>query len=64
MPSGQDSQGSARATIQLEARLALGQLEIAGSNPAAGRTRLAALENEAGAKGFALIARKAARSKN
>jgi hypothetical protein len=45
--------------LQLEARLALGQLEIAGSNPAAGRARLAALEKEAAQKGFGLIARKA-----
>ncbi len=44
--------------LQLEARLALGQLEIAGSNPAAGRARLAALEKEATQKGFGLIARK------
>ena len=45
--------------LQLEARLALGQLEIAGSNPAAGRARLAALEKEAAQKGFGLIAGKA-----
>jgi len=45
--------------LQLEARLVLGQLETAGSNPAAGRARLAALEKEAAQKGFGLIAGKA-----
>ena len=46
-------------TLQLEARLALGALELAGVNPAAGRDRLAELESYAGEKGFGLIARKA-----
>ena len=32
---------------------------MSGANPAAGRARLAALEADADAKGFALIARKA-----
>ncbi len=45
---------------QLEARLALGEIEMKSGNAAAGRTRLAALEKEATAKGFGLIARKAA----
>ena len=45
--------------LQLEARLALGEVEKRGPNPAAGRSRLAALEADATAKGFALIARKA-----
>ena len=43
---------------QFEARLALGQLEVkSGTN---GRARLAELEKDARAKGFLLIARKAA----
>jgi len=45
--------------LQLEARLALGEVEMSGRDPAAGRSRLAALEKDADAKGFALIARKA-----
>jgi len=42
---------------QLEARLALGEIE---AKSAAGRARLEALEKDAAAKGFVLIARKAA----
>jgi tetratricopeptide (TPR) repeat protein/tRNA A-37 threonylcarbamoyl transferase component Bud32 len=45
---------------QIEARLALGEIEVRSLNPARGRARLAALEREAAAKGFGLIARKAA----
>ncbi len=45
---------------ELEARLALGEIEIRSGQSAAGRARLAALEKEATAKGFGLIARKAA----
>lgn len=45
---------------QLESRLALGQIEMKSGKTAAGRARLAALEKDAGAKGFLLIARKAA----
>jgi serine/threonine protein kinase/tetratricopeptide (TPR) repeat protein/TolB-like protein len=46
--------------LQLEASLALGRIQMAGPNPAAGRVRLRALEINARAKGFELIARKAA----
>ncbi len=46
--------------LQLEASLALGQIQMTGPNPAAGRARLHALEKSARAKGFELIARKAA----
>jgi serine/threonine protein kinase/tetratricopeptide (TPR) repeat protein len=46
--------------LQLEASLALGQIQMTGPNPAAGRARLQALEKSARAKGFELIARKAA----
>jgi serine/threonine protein kinase/tetratricopeptide (TPR) repeat protein len=45
---------------QLEARLALGEIEMKSGHIAAGRARLTALENDARAKGFLLIARKAA----
>jgi len=47
--------------LQLEASLALGQIQMTGPNPAAGRARLQALEKSARAKGFELIARKAAK---
>jgi eukaryotic-like serine/threonine-protein kinase len=46
--------------LQLEASLALGQIQRTEPNPAAGRARLQALEKSARAKGFELIARKAA----
>lgn len=46
--------------LQLEASLALGQIEMRDKNPAAGRGRLRTLEKSARAKGFELIARKAA----
>jgi len=49
--------------MQLEASLALGQIEMAKPNPTAGRARLQALEKSAHAKGFELIARKATNSK-
>jgi len=44
---------------QLEARLALGDLEMNAGKAEAGRAQLAALEKEAAGKGFLLIARKA-----
>ena len=47
--------------LQLEASLALGQIQMTGPNPDAGRARLQALEKSARAKGFELIARKAAK---
>jgi tetratricopeptide (TPR) repeat protein len=47
------------ADLQLEARLALGELELASGKSAAGRARIQALETEAAAKGFRLVARKA-----
>jgi eukaryotic-like serine/threonine-protein kinase len=46
-----------------EARLALGELELASGQAAAARVHLAALEKEARAKGFGLIARKALESR-
>jgi eukaryotic-like serine/threonine-protein kinase len=45
---------------QLEARLALGELEIERGRAAAGRARLETLQGEARALGYGLIARKAA----
>ena len=44
---------------QLEARLALGELELESGKVPAGRARLAALERDAAANSFLLIARKA-----
>lgn len=46
--------------LQLEASLVLGEIQMTGPNRAAGRARLQALEKSARAKGFELIARKAA----
>ena len=46
---------------QFQARLALGEVDMASDNAGAGRARLATLEKDAEAKGFGLIARKAAR---
>ena len=45
--------------LQYEARLALGELEMKSGKAAIGRTHLTALQEEAGARGFGLIARKA-----
>jgi hypothetical protein len=46
--------------FQLEARLALGETELVGGKPEAGRSRLAALAKEALALEYRLIAQKAA----
>jgi tetratricopeptide (TPR) repeat protein len=46
--------------LQLEASLTLGQIEMQAKHPAAARVRLHTLEKSARAKGFELIARKAA----
>jgi serine/threonine protein kinase/tetratricopeptide (TPR) repeat protein len=46
--------------LQLEASLMLGHIELQAKNPAAAHARLRALEKSARAKGFELIARKAA----
>ena len=45
---------------QLRIQLALGEIEMKSGKSAAGRARLAALQKDAAAKGFHLIARKAA----
>jgi hypothetical protein len=47
---------------QLEARLALGEIETGSGKIAAGNARLTALQKDAAAQGFLLIARKAARA--
>jgi serine/threonine protein kinase/tetratricopeptide (TPR) repeat protein len=49
---------------EFEARLGLGEAEMKAGHSAAGRVRLASLEHDARAKGFLLIARKAAASRN
>ncbi len=45
--------------VELEARLALGELEMKSARSAAGRARLELLEKTASARGFGLIARRA-----
>jgi tetratricopeptide (TPR) repeat protein len=45
---------------QFDARLALGEIEIRSGKATAGRARLGALEKDATARGFRLVARKAA----
>jgi tetratricopeptide (TPR) repeat protein len=47
--------------IVFEARLALGEMEVAAGRRVTGLARLAALKKDADARGFALIARKAQR---
>ena len=49
--------------LQLEARLALGQMEMKSEETATGRARLEALEAEARAKSYGLIARRAAEAR-
>jgi hypothetical protein len=44
---------------QLEARLALGELEMKSRQTAAGRAHLTALEKEARTRGFLAVSRKA-----
>jgi hypothetical protein len=49
--------------LQFDARLVFGEAEMRSGNTVAGRTQLASLERDAKAKGFLLIARKAAASR-
>ncbi len=51
---------SGAVPLQFEARLALGEIEMRAPNAAAGAAHLQALEKDASAKGYGLIARKAA----
>lgn len=46
--------------LELEARLALGELDLASNRVAAGRARLKEVEEEAARRGFLLVARRAA----
>jgi hypothetical protein len=54
-----ESQRNGLPGLAFEARLALGEVEIASGFVTAGRARLAALEKEAGAKGYTWIAQRA-----
>jgi hypothetical protein len=47
-------------SYELESTLVMGEIEINSGKAAAGKTRLEALEKEATAKGFRLVAQKAA----
>ncbi|HZW05469.1 MAG TPA: tetratricopeptide repeat protein [Candidatus Nitrosotalea sp.] len=47
-------------TLAIEARLALGELEMRAGNVVSARSQLTSLENDARAKGFLLVAQKAA----
>lgn len=59
-PCLEKSQKSGFGRLEFEARLALGEAEVKGGNGTVGRAELRALEREAKAKGFGLIAQKAA----
>jgi hypothetical protein len=55
-----EAQKAGRVGLEFEARLALGEVELLLGRLAAGRSRLEDLEKEAKARGFGLLARKAA----
>ena len=57
-----DAHAAGLVAIEFEARLALGEIEMKSGKAAAGRTTLRALAQDAKAKGFNLIATKAAES--
>jgi len=48
--------------LELEARLALGEIEMRSGKQSSGRARLESLQKDAAARGFGLIARKSARA--
>ena len=54
-----DTSNTGSIESQLEARLALGQLEIARGNRSTGLAQIAAVQEDASAKGLGLIARRA-----
>jgi len=56
----EETRSSGFTSLQLEARLALGETELKAGNLTAARAVLATLERDAKAKGFMLMARKAA----
>jgi len=55
-----DAKSHGYLTHQFDARLALGEIHLKSGSVAEGRKELAALEHDARAKGFMLIASKAA----
>jgi tetratricopeptide (TPR) repeat protein len=55
-----DAAGKGLLEAQYKANLALGEIELRSGSRSAGRARLQAIAAEAGAKGFTLIARRAA----
>jgi ATP/maltotriose-dependent transcriptional regulator MalT len=57
-----DAAKAGRVGVELEARLARGEIDMRSGNVAAGRARLEALQKDASARGFALVARKSARA--
>ena len=57
-----DTRNRARLDLRYEARLAMGEIEMSSGRTTTGSTRLNALEKDATAKGFLLIARRAAHS--
>jgi tetratricopeptide (TPR) repeat protein len=58
-----DANKQGLTALQLEARLALGQIASASGDRGAARAQLAAVQKDAASKGMLLVARKAARSK-
>ena len=55
----EDARRHGCAPCELEAQLAIGEIEMKSVRASSGRARLEALEGDAKAKGFLLIARKA-----
>jgi tetratricopeptide (TPR) repeat protein/TolB-like protein len=58
----QDAAKAGRAGVELEARLARGEIEMRSGNVTAARARLEALQKDASTRGYELLARKAARA--
>jgi hypothetical protein len=50
--------------IELEASLALGEIQLQGTNPTLGRKRLAETEKDARSEGFELIAQNASAARH
>ena len=61
MLSSRESRELGYRGIELDARLALAEIEMKEGQTAAGRAHLAAIESDANAKGYHLVTRKAAR---
>lgn len=59
-----DAARSGMPGLDLEARLAIGEIEVDDGKNAPGRAELEAVQNDAQAKGFSLIAQKAVRVRN